>query len=100
MLADGRAGSGAIARNDVDDTRGEAGLDEELTGTERRERGLLGGLEHHGVTGGKHRRDLPGEHEEGEVPGDDLADDTNGLVKRVAAGHKYQVSNSYSLITT
>mmetsp|Transcript_34092 Transcript_34092/g.61455 ORF Transcript_34092/g.61455 Transcript_34092/m.61455 type:complete len:545 (-) Transcript_34092:51-1685(-) len=76
---------GAETSYDVDDTLGEADLGGELGDEERRERGLLGGLEDDGVTGGKGRTKLPGRHEEGEVPGDDGADHSQGLVEGV--GH-------------
>ena len=46
------------------------------------ERRVLGGLEDHRVPGGQGGRDLPGQHEEGEVPRDDLADHANGLAVR------------------
>jgi hypothetical protein len=45
---------------------------------QRRQRRGLGRLEHHGVAAGQRRGDLPGEHEQREVPRDDLADDADG----------------------
>ena len=74
---DGGAGDLAEAGEDVDDTGWEASLFDELGGVEGAERGLLGGLEDDDVAAGDGGADLPGPHEEGEVPGDDLAADTD-----------------------
>ena len=41
---------------------------------QRGERGELGGLEHHRVAHRQRGRDLPGQHQQREVPGDDLPD--------------------------
>ena len=41
---------------------------------QRGERGELGGLQHHRVAHRKRRRDLPRQHQQREVPRDDLAD--------------------------
>src|SRR5699024_1120642 len=49
-------------------------------------RGLLCGLHHDGITCGKCRGDLPSSHEDGEVPGDDLADNADGLIEMVGNG--------------
>ena len=67
----------AKAGDDVDDTGWEASLFDELGGVESAERGLLGGLENDGVAAGDGRADLPGPHEKGKVPWDDLRDDTD-----------------------
>ena len=54
---------------------------------ERRQRRRLGGLEHDGVAGRERRGDLPGRHQQREVPGDDLPGDAErarrGAVARV-----------------
>lgn len=65
------------AGKDVDDARWEASLFDELGGIEGTERSLLGGLEDNDVAAGNGRPDLPGPHEEREVPWDDLAADTD-----------------------
>lgn len=83
---DGGTGNTAKARDDVDNTGGETSLDDEVADVESAERGLLGGLHDNGVTGGQGRADLPGKHEQGKVPGDDLAADTNGLVAGIGEG--------------
>ena len=44
----------------------------DLGESEGRERRELGGLDHHRIAHGEGRRDLPGQHQEREVPGDDL----------------------------
>ena len=47
---------------------------------------LLGRLEHDAVAGGQRRRQLPGRHQQREVPRDDLADDAERLVEVVGDG--------------
>ena len=76
----GREGSTsnlAEARDDVDDTGWETGFFDELGGVEGTERGLFGGLENDDVTAGDGRANLPGPHEEWEIPWDDLRANTN-----------------------
>ena len=51
------------------------GLAQDVAEEERRERRRLGRLEHDRVPGRERRRDLPREHEQREVPRDDLAGD-------------------------
>ena len=47
------------------------------------ERGLLGELEDDGAAGGERGAELPGGHQQREVPGDDLRDDADGLARGV-----------------
>ena len=61
--------------DDVDDARRQVGLAADLGEQEGRQRRRRGGLEDDGVAGGERRRDLPGEHQQREVPGDDLRRD-------------------------
>jgi hypothetical protein len=49
---------------------------------QRGERRELRGLQHDGVSGGERRSDLPGEHQQREIPWDDLAAHADGLVVR------------------
>lgn len=86
VAGDGGTGGATETGDDVDDTGREAGLDDQLGGVQTRQRGLLGGLDDNGVTGGNGRADLPGPHEQREVPGDDLTADTDGLVAGVGEG--------------
>ncbi len=81
---DGGAGGFTIARDDVDDAVGKAGFHGQLGDAEGGEWRLLGGLEDDGAAGGKGGAPFPGLHEEGEIPGDDLTDDADGLVAGVA----------------
>lgn len=74
---DGGARDLAEARDDVDDAGGEAGLLDELGEHETGEGRLLGRLEDDGVAGGQGGADLPRQHEQGEVPRDDLTADAN-----------------------
>ena len=70
-------------RNNVDDTRWNTSLLDELGELQSREWSLLGGLEHNDVTSSQGWSNLPGEHEEWEVPWDDLTTDTDWLVTSV-----------------
>ena len=74
-----RAGRLAHAVDDIDDTVRETRLAGELGHPERRERRLLGRLEHDRVPAGQGGSPLPREHQQREVPGDDLADHSDGL---------------------
>lgn len=77
------AGVPARARDDVDDTVGDARLGRGLREQEGGERGQLGGLEHDGVARRDRRKDLPGGHLERVVPGSDGPDDTDGFAPHV-----------------
>ena len=55
----------------------------QLAEVERRQRRLLGGLEHDRAAAGQRRGELPRRHQQREVPGDDLADDADRLAQRV-----------------
>ena len=70
---------GSGTGDDVDDARGQVGLLQDLGEEERRERRGLGGLEHDRVARGERRGDLPREHEQREVPRDDLSRDAERL---------------------
>ncbi len=74
----------AVTREDVNDTLGETSLLDNRAHADSGQRGKLGRLENDAVSGGESGAELPGEHEEREVPGNDLADDTDGFVARVA----------------
>ena len=63
----------SVARDDVDDAGRQLGLAEHIGEEQGRERRRLGGLEDDRVSGGQRGRDLPREHEQREVPRDDLA---------------------------
>ena len=74
VVDDVRAGV-ARAGDDVDDPRREAGVLEDGAEFHGRDGGGLGGLEDDGVSAGEGGGDFPRQHEEGEIPRDDLADD-------------------------
>ncbi len=91
MRGERRSGAFAVAGEDVDHALGEAGFHEELGQAQPGERGLLGQLEDDGIAGRQGRAQLPGSHQQREVPGDDLADDADGLaqgVGKVVAGER------------
>ncbi len=83
VLRDGGTCNGTETGNDVDDTGRETSLDDELAHLVSRKRCLFGGLEDDGVTVAKGGTELPCEHEQGEVPRDDLTADTDRLVTSV-----------------
>jgi hypothetical protein len=61
--ADRRPDSVAVAHQDVHDARWKAGLLDELSHTQRRQRGELGRLDDNRVACGKRRSDFPREHQ-------------------------------------
>jgi len=77
----GNGGTSSLAksRNDINDTWWEASLLDELGSVETRQWGLLSGLENDSVTASNGGTDLPGPHEEGKVPWNDLTANTNLL---------------------
>ena len=82
MVDERRAGL-AVAGEDVDDAGREADLERQLAEPQRAERRLLGGLQHDRAARGERRAELPGGHQQREVPGDDLARDTPTGSRRV-----------------
>ncbi len=70
-------GNSAKAREDVDDSGRETSLLDQVGENQSGQRGLLSGLEDNGVAGGQGGADLPSQHQQRKVPGDDLAADTN-----------------------
>src|SRR5215213_9073081 len=90
MRSEGGARSLTITGNDVDDAFGESCFLDQLRKFHRANGSLLGGLENDSVTGSERRRELPGRHQEGKVPGNDLAANTDRLTQGVVehlAGH-------------
>ncbi len=75
----------AEAVDDVEHTGGQQVTDQRHQVQDRR-RGLLGGLEHHRVARGQRGRELPGGHQDREVPRDDLADHAQRLVEVIGDG--------------
>ena len=65
---------------------GQVGLLADLGEQQRGERRGLRGLEHDGVARGERRRDLPGQHQQREVPRDDLPGHAERLGVRPEAG--------------
>jgi len=77
-MLDEQAPGVARSGEDVDDARGQVGLPADVGEGQRGQRRRLGWLEHDGVAARKGGCDLPGQHEEREVPGNDLRSHTHG----------------------
>ena len=73
----------AEAGHHVHHTVGDSGLGDQPGQPQRGQRGLLGGLEHHGVPGRQRRGQLPRGHQQREVPRDDLPDHADRLAQRI-----------------
>ena len=73
----------AEARHHVDHAVRHPGLGDQLGQPQRGQRGLLGRLEDHAVTGGQGGAELPRGHQQREVPRDDLPHDAERLAQRV-----------------
>lgn len=86
VVRDGGTGHTTETGDDVNHTGGDASLLDQLGSIETGQRSLLGSLEDNSVTGSDGRTDLPGPHQQGEVPGDDLSADTDGFVASVVQG--------------
>ena len=74
----------AVAGEHVQRALRQPGLERELAEAQRGQRRLLGRLQDDRAAGRERRRDLPGRHQQREVPRDDLAADADGLAQRVA----------------
>ena len=81
----GQRGAGGFAetRHDIHHAVGNAGFLNQFAQAQRGERRLLGGLQHHGAAGRQRRAELPGGHQQREIPGNDLADHADRLAQRV-----------------
>ena len=71
-----------VPRHHVQHAGRQSGLVRHLGEEQRRQGGVFGRLEHDRVPGGQGGRHLPRQHEQREIPGDDLAHDTDRLVVR------------------
>ena len=76
MPDDGRARR-AVAGDDVDDARRQAHLDADFGEGQRRQRGEFGGLQHHRIARSQRGRDLPRQHQQREIPRNDLPADAD-----------------------
>src|SRR5438445_4373091 len=72
-----RGAGAAVTGDDVDDARGKLRLAQHVAEQEGAQRRRFRGLQHDGVPRGKGRRDLPCQHQEREVPRNDLAGDAD-----------------------
>ena len=84
VVVDQRRAGLAVAGDHVQHALGQARLERQLAEAQRRERRLLGRLEHDRAAGRQRRRDLPRRHQQREVPGDDLPAHADRLLARVA----------------
>ncbi len=74
-----RSARGAGAGEDVHNSRGQADVLHELGKLQGGQRRGLGRFQDHRVATGQGRRDLPGRHQQREIPGYDLRRDAQGL---------------------
>src|SRR4029077_17267211 len=84
VTAEGISVRRAEAVNDIDHTVRKPGFLSQGGDAQSRQRGLLGRLEHGRATGRQRRSPFPCLHQQWEVPGNDLADNTDRLVARIA----------------
>ena len=84
VTCDGCAGRGAVSGEEVDHTFRESGFHDQLADAQCRKRRLLGRLHNNRISGCERGRELPGQHQHGEVPGNDLADNAYRFVPRIA----------------
>ncbi len=85
MVDEGRTGV-SRARDDVHDASWQFRLLQNLRKEERGQRGGLRWLQHDGVARGERWRDLPGQHEQREIPGNDLRGNTERARRWAEAG--------------
>ena len=85
LVLDQRLPDRRPAGDDVDDAGRQVALGDDLGQRERGQRRRLGGLEHDGVAGRERRRDLPGRHQQREVPRDDLPGHAERARRRAVA---------------
>lgn len=74
----------SVPIDDIDNTRWEASLLNQIAHNQHRERRLLSEFKDNCVATAKRRAQLPTSHTQGIVPRDDLAADTNGLLQCVS----------------
>ena len=84
VLSESLTSGGAVPGKKVNNTFGETSFHDEFSDAEGGQRGLLSWLHDNCATGGEGRSEFPGHHEGGEVPGDDLSGNTNGLLFSIA----------------
>ncbi len=68
-----------LSGEDIEDTARQTGLVRQLGDTQRRHAGFLRRLDDDGVARRQRRADLPGQHQDREVPGQHTADDADRL---------------------
>src|SRR5215467_15921096 len=69
-----------VARDDIDDARGKAYFVRNFREGQRSEGRKFRGFQHHRVAGRQRRRDFPRQHQQREIPGNDLSDHAAGGV--------------------
>jgi len=76
-MIDNQLAGVSVTRENIQNSRRQAGVGRELGEQQRRERRELRGLDHDRASRGQGRCNLPGQHEQGEIPRDDLSDHAN-----------------------
>ena len=73
---------GGLTRQNVDDASREPDLLHDLGKFERGQRGVTRGFEYDRIAHSQGRCDLPGHHEQGKIPGDDLSYNPDRFITR------------------
>jgi len=83
MLCDRAAGTRTHAGDDVENALRQARFRDQFAEPQGGQRGLLGRLQDHGVATSQRGSELPGGHQQREIPRNDLAANSNRLAQRV-----------------
>ena len=88
MTYQGLPNLGGLTRQNVDDTSRESNLLHDLSEFEGGQGGITRRFEYDRIAHGQSRCNLPGQHEQGEIPGNDLPYDPHRLVAGQFRGHE------------
>lgn len=97
MLAQHLADRRRVAGDDVEYALGDAGLLGEHGQRQRRQRRLVGGLQHHGAAGRQRRRDFSRDHRVREIPRRDRTADADRLLDREQARIRTLRRNGFAI---
>src|SRR5262245_56772047 len=84
MLHDRTTSRRTVARHDIDHAIRKSSFLSQLSHPQAAQRSLLGRLHYDRVASSQCRAPFPGHHQHREVPGDNLADNTDRLTSRIS----------------